>query len=78
MWAVARGLRRGLARLSAPGITYTGVDVSGPLLARRARAHPRHAFLEADCADGVPLADAYADVVAALGWLHWEARYATR
>jgi SAM-dependent methyltransferase len=59
-----------------PSISYTGVDVSGPLVTAARRAHPEHDFIRADCADGVPLPDAYADVVAAIGWLHWEPRYA--
>lgn len=63
-------------RACRPSISYTGVDVSGPLVAAARRAHPEHEFLQADCADGVPLADAYADVVSAMGWLHWETRYA--
>lgn len=63
-------------RACRPNISYTGVDVSGPLVTAARRAHPQHEFLQADCAHGVPLPDGYADVVAAMGWLHWEARYA--
>ena len=63
-------------RAGRPSIRYTGVDVSGPLLSAARRAHPEHEFLRADCVQGVPLADGYADVVSAVGWLHWEARYA--
>lgn len=59
-----------------PGIRYTGVDLSGPLVDAARRAHPEHEFIQADCADGLPLADGAADVVVALGWLHWEERYA--
>lgn len=62
-------------RACRPAIAYTGVDVSAPLVAAARRAHPEHEFLRADCADGVPLPDAYADVVSAMGWLHWETRY---
>ena len=40
------------------------------------RAHPEHDFLRADCAAGLPLEDRFADVAVALGWLHWEERYA--
>jgi SAM-dependent methyltransferase len=63
-------------RACRTSISYTGVDVSDPLIAAARRARPEYEFLQADCADGVPLPDAYADVVAAMGWLHWEARYA--
>lgn len=63
-------------RACRPSISYTGVDVSGPLIAAARRAHPEDEFLRADCAEGVPLADGYADVVSAMGWLHWETRYA--
>jgi len=63
-------------RAYRPSIRYTGVDVSGPLVSAARRAHPEHEFLQADCVEGVPLADGYADVVSAVGWLHWEARYA--
>jgi SAM-dependent methyltransferase len=63
-------------RACRPSISYTGVDVSDPLVAAARGAHPEHEFLRADCAEGVPLADGYADVVSAMGWLHWEPRYA--
>src|SRR6185437_9955748 len=78
--SAGRGLRRGRVRRGvaacSPLITYTGVDVSGPLVAAARRAHPEHEFLQADCADGVPLPHGYADIVSAMGWLHWETRYA--
>lgn len=60
-----------------PGLSYAGVDVSAPLLARARELHPDLPFLMANCADGLPLAEAHSDVVQALGWLHWEPRYAT-
>jgi SAM-dependent methyltransferase len=63
-------------RACRPSISYTGVDVSGPLIRAARQAHPEHEFLRADCAEGVPLADGFADVVSAVGWLHWETRYA--
>lgn len=63
-------------RACRPSISYTGVDVSAPLVAAARRAHPELEFFQADCADGVPLGDGYADVVSAMGWLHWEPRYA--
>jgi SAM-dependent methyltransferase len=57
-------------------IRYTGVDISPPLVEAARRAHPEHDFVVADCAAGLPLEDGFADAVAALGWLHWEERYA--
>ena len=57
-------------------IRYTGADISPPLIETARRAHPEHDFLVADCAAGLPLEDGFADVVVALGWLHWEERYA--
>jgi SAM-dependent methyltransferase len=59
-----------------PGMRYTGVDLSASLVDAARRAHPEHDFMQADCADGLPLADRFADVAVALGWLHWEERYA--
>jgi SAM-dependent methyltransferase len=58
-----------------PAIRYTGVDISAPLVEAARKAHPEHDFLQADCAGGLPLKDGFADVVVALGWLHWEPRY---
>jgi SAM-dependent methyltransferase len=57
-------------------IRYTGVDISEPLVKAARRAHPEHEFIRADCAAGLPLEDRFADVAVALGWLHWEERYA--
>jgi SAM-dependent methyltransferase len=54
---------------------YAGVDASEALIARARELHPDCEFWVGDCADGLPLPDAAADVVAALGWLHWEPRY---
>ena len=59
-----------------PDLTYTGVDVSESLIAAARQRHPDAEFVVADCAAGVSLRDRVADVVAALGWLHWEPRYA--
>jgi len=63
-------------RAGRPAIRYTGVDISAPLVETARRTHPDHDFLQADCAAGLPLKDGFADAVAALGWLHWEERYA--
>ena len=59
----------------SPHLSYTGVDVSEPLVEAGRRLHPQSAFEVADCAEGLPFADAGFDVVQALGWLHWEPRY---
>ena len=63
-------------RAYGPAIRYTGADISAPLVHAAREAHPEHEFIHADCAAGLPLDDRFADVVAALGWLHWEQRYA--
>ena len=63
-------------RALSPSISYTGVDISGSLVEAARRAHPEHDFMRADCAAGLPLEDGFADAVVALGWLHWEERYA--
>jgi SAM-dependent methyltransferase len=57
-------------------LRYTGVDLSESLVAAARRLHPHAEFLVGDCAVGLSLSDRAADVVAALGWLHWEPRYA--
>jgi SAM-dependent methyltransferase len=59
-----------------PDLRYTGVDVSEALVAAARRRHPDAMFLVGNCAAGLSLPDRAADVVAALGWLHWEPRYA--
>jgi SAM-dependent methyltransferase len=59
-----------------PGVRYTGADVSVALVEAARRLHPDSEFLVADAAAGIPLPDRSADVVQALGWLHWERRYA--
>jgi SAM-dependent methyltransferase len=58
-----------------PGIRYTGVDLSLPLAHASHRLHPDAQFAVADCVAGLPVHAASADVVQALGWLHWEPRY---
>lgn len=58
-----------------PRIAYTGSDISRPLIEAARRIHPDLRFIEGDAASSLPLPDGYADVVQALGWLHWEPRY---
>jgi hypothetical protein len=60
-----------------PRIVYEGVDTSPTLVEAARTLHPSFEFHVADCADGVMLPDERADVVQALGWLHWEPRYRT-
>ena len=59
-----------------PDIHYVGVDVSAPLVDVARQFHPDLQFHQGNCADGLSFPDRYAKVVAALGWLHWEPRYA--
>ena len=73
----AAGGFAGVWRSYNPAIEYTGVDRSPELLEAARKLHPDTTFLVGDAADGVPLPAATADVVAALGWLHWEPRYAS-
>ncbi len=56
-------------------IRYAGVDVSAQLIDSARRMHPGLEFLVGDCAEGLALSSQAADVVQALGWLHWEPRY---
>lgn len=55
---------------------YTGVDVLPSLIDVARRIQPDLEFLVGDCAAGLPLPDRAADAVQALGWMHWELRYA--
>lgn len=57
-------------------IIYSGVDASPELIDAAAALHPGSSFRVADCIDGLPFDDRGAEVVSALGWLHWEPRYA--
>jgi SAM-dependent methyltransferase len=66
----------GVWRDYKPTIRYTGVDISIGLVEAARKLHPEHEFLRADCAEGLPLQGDYADLSVALGWLHWERRYA--
>lgn len=55
----------------APGIRYEGVDLSPSLVEAARRPHPDTTFHVGDAVDGIDLPDRDADVVQALGWLHW-------
>ena len=57
-------------------IRYVGVDVSAALVDAARRLHPAETFVVGDAATGIDLQDGVAEVVSALGWLHWEPRYA--
>ena len=59
-----------------PALRYTGVDASPELIDAARKLHPEAGFLVGDCAAGLDLPDATADAVQALGWIHWEERYA--
>lgn len=56
-------------------ITYTGVDVSGSLVAAARAFFPDSEFCQGNCTAGLPFPDHYATIVQALGWLHWEPQY---
>jgi SAM-dependent methyltransferase len=71
----AAGGFAGIWRHWSPEVSYTGVDVSQPLVDAARRLHPDCAFDVADCTEGLPFADASFEVVQALGWLHWEPRF---
>jgi SAM-dependent methyltransferase len=58
-----------------PDINYIGVDVSASLVEVAATLHPDLVFHQGNCAEGLQFPNRYAEVVAALGWLHWELRY---
>jgi SAM-dependent methyltransferase len=62
-------------RAYRPTLAYTGVDLSEPLIHAARANYTGQDFVQADCVDGLPLKDGFADVVAALGWLHWEQHY---
>lgn len=59
-----------------PDVRYTGVDISEALVAAARERHPDETFVVGDGAAGLPFPDRFSDTVAALGWLHWEPRYA--
>jgi SAM-dependent methyltransferase len=58
-----------------PTIVYTGVDLSAGLVNAARKFHPDLQFHQGNCAEGLALPDGSADVVAAIGWLHWEPQY---
>lgn len=58
-----------------PEIHYAGIDTSAALVASAQERHAELQFIQADCLEGLPLREGTAGVVAALGWLHWEAAW---
>lgn len=58
-----------------PKIRYAGVDVSVSLIDAARRFFPGAEFFVGNCAKGLSLPDGYAEIVQALGWLHWEPEY---
>jgi len=72
----AAGGFAGIWRQYQPAIRYTGVDVSDSLIRQARMLHPSLEFQVGNCADGLPFPDREFAVVQALGWLHWEPRYA--
>lgn len=57
-------------------IEYVGADISKPLIETAIKLHPGVKFVHVDFAEGTHFPDRFATVVAALGWMHWEPRYA--
>jgi SAM-dependent methyltransferase len=57
-------------------VEYTGVDTSRALVEQARVLHPESEFIVSDAAERVELPGAAAETVQALGWLHWEPRYA--
>lgn len=58
-----------------PEIHYVGADLSSTLIQEAHRLQPTEDFLVANGTTGIPFTDSSFDVVAALGWLHFERRY---
>ena len=56
-------------------IEYTGIDVSAPLIRVAKKLQPDLEFLHGDVISKIRLPGRYANVVQALGWLHWEPDY---
>ena len=67
----AAGGFRTIWQAFAPSIGYEGIDVSPTLVEAARRLHPGVTFRQGDVLDGIDLPDGHADVVQALGWLHW-------
>ena len=65
----------GVWREFNPELDYTGVDTSEALVRAARRLVPDARFEHADAINGLPFDDRSADVVAALGWLHWEEQH---
>ncbi len=60
----------------APEISYVGSDVSPELVDAARKLRPSVRFEVGDASLGLPFAGRSFDVVQALGWLHWEPRFA--
>lgn len=58
-----------------PQIRYVGADISPSLIDIAKKLSPDTKFMVGNVTKGLTLPDRYADVVQALGWLHWEPLY---
>jgi SAM-dependent methyltransferase len=58
-----------------PALAYRGVDAAVALVEAARKLVPGSRFEVGDCASGIDMPDRSAEVVQALGWLHWEPRY---
>jgi len=67
----AAGGFRDIWRHYAPDVRYEGVDLSPVLVDAARRLHPDATFHQGDVLEGIDLPDEHADLVQALGWLHW-------
>ncbi|HET7568274.1 MAG TPA: class I SAM-dependent methyltransferase [Gaiellaceae bacterium] len=67
----AAGGFRSIWQAYAPAIRYEGVDLSAKLVEAARVLHPDVPFHQGDAVAGIELPDGRADVVQALGWLHW-------
>jgi SAM-dependent methyltransferase len=67
----AAGGFRDIWRHYAPDTRYEGVDLSPALVDAARRLHPDSGFHHGDVLEGIDLPDRHADLVQALGWLHW-------
>jgi SAM-dependent methyltransferase len=67
----AAGGFRSIWQHYAQHVRYEGVDLSPALVDAARRLHPDSEFHHGDVLDGIELPDRRADVVQALGWLHW-------